>query len=152
MDATKGTIGFTAGNFDLLHPGYIYTFEEAKRHCDYFMVFLQIDPSETRFTKYKPVIPLYERYKTLMAIKYIDEVVTYQTEDELIKLMEFYKPDIRILGDDYIGKRFTGDHLPIKVVYTTRSHNWSTTKIKDLIAIQTIKQNPDILKKLNQPE
>ena len=75
MDATKGTIGFTAGNFDLLHPGYIYTFEEAKRHCDYFMVFLQIDPSETRFTKYKPVIPLYERYKTLMAIKYVDEVI-----------------------------------------------------------------------------
>ena len=145
---TKKTIGFTAGNFDLLHPGYIYTFEEAKRHCDYFMVFLQRDPSETRFTKYKPVIPLYERYKTLMSIKYIDEVITYQTEEDLIKLMEFYKPDIRILGDDYIGKRFTGDHLPIKVIYTTRSHNWSTTKIKDLITRQTIIQNPDIIKNL----
>ena len=145
---TKKTIGFTAGNFDLLHPGYIYTFEEAKRHCDYFMVFLQRDPSETRFTKYKPVIPLYERYKTLMSIKYIDEVVTYQTEEDLIQLMEFYKPDIRILGDDYIGKRFTGDHLPIKVIYTTRSHNWSTTKIKDLITRQTIIQNPDIIKNI----
>ena len=145
---TKKTIGFTAGNFDLLHPGYIYTFEEAKRHCDYFMVFLQRDPSETRFTKYKPVIPLYERYKTLMSIKYVDEVVTYQTEEDLIQLMEFYKPDIRILGDDYIGKRFTGDHLPIKVIYTTRSHNWSTTKIKDLITRQTIIQNPDIIKNL----
>ena len=144
----KKTIGFTAGNFDLLHPGYIYTFEEAKRHCDYFMVFLQRDPSETRFTKYKPVIPLYERYKTLMSIKYVDEVVTYQTEEDLIQLMEFYKPDIRILGDDYIGKRFTGDHLPIKVIYTTRSHNWSTTKIKDLITRQTIKQNPEIIKNL----
>ena len=145
---TKKTIGFTAGNFDLLHPGYIYTFEEAKRHCDYFMVFLQRDPSETRFTKYKPVIPLYERYKTLMSIKYIDEVITYQTEEDLIQLMEFYKPDIRILGDDYIGKRFTGDHLPIKVIYTTRSHNWSTTKIKDLITRQTIIQNPDIIKNI----
>ena len=145
---TKKTIGFTAGNFDLLHPGYIYTFEEAKRHCDYFMVFLQRDPSETRFTKYKPVKPLYERYKTLMSIKYVDEVVTYQTEEDLIKLMEFYKPDIRILGDDYIGKRFTGDHLPIKVIYTTRSHNWSTTKIKDLITRQTINQNPEIIKNL----
>lgn len=145
---TKKTIGFTAGNFDLLHPGYIYTFEEAKRHCDYFMVFLQRDPSETRFTKYKPVIPLYERYKTLMSIKYIDEVITYQTEEDLIQLMEFYKPDIRILGDDYIGKRFTGDHLPIKVIYTTRSHNWSTTKIKDLITRQTIIQNPEIIKNL----
>jgi cytidyltransferase-like protein len=145
MDAQKGKIGFTAGNFDLLHPGYIYTFETAKEHCDYFMVFLQRDPSETRFTKYKPVVPLYERYKTLMSIKYIDEVVCYDDEDDLLRLIEFYKPDVRILGDDYIGKRFTGDHLSIEVIYTTRSHGWSTTKIKDLIAIQTIKQNPDII-------
>jgi cytidyltransferase-like protein len=142
----KQTIGFTAGNFDILHPGYIYTFEEAKRHCDYFMVFLHEDPSETRYTKYKPVIPLYERYKVLMSCQYVDEVVTYSNEDDLLKLIEFYKPDIRILGDDYIGKRFTGDHLPIKVIYTTRSHGWSTTKLKDLITIQTIKQNPDIVK------
>ena len=141
----KKIVGFTAGNFDLIHPGYIYTFEEAKRHCDYFMVFLQRDPSETRFTKYKPVVPLYERYKTLMAIQYIDEVVTYQTEEDLIKLIEFYNPDVRILGDDYIGKRFTGDHLPIKVVYTTRSHGWSTTKIKNLITRQTYKQNPGVV-------
>ena len=146
MNKEKRRIGFTAGNFDLLHPGYIYTFETAKKHCDYFMVFLQKDPSETRYTKYKPVIPLYERYKTLMAIQYIDEVVTYQTEEELLHLIEFYKPSLRILGDDYIGKRFTGDHLPIEVLYTTRAHNWSTTRIKDLITRQTIKQNPDILK------
>ncbi len=70
---SKEIVGFTAGNFDLLHPGYIYTFEEAKRHCDKFLVFLQRDPSATRYTKYKPVIPLYERYRTLMAIKYIDD-------------------------------------------------------------------------------
>jgi cytidyltransferase-like protein len=97
----KPIVGFTAGNFDLIHPGYIYTFEEAKRHCDYFMVFLQKDPSETRYTKYKPVIPLYERYKTLTP----------------------------------------------KVVYTTRSHGWSTTKLKDMITLQTVKQNPKILNK-----
>ena len=145
MNNSKGKIGFTAGNFDLLHPGYIYTFETAKQHCDYFMVFLQIDPSETRFTKYKPVIPLYERYKTLMAIRYVDEVVTYQTEEDLIKLIEFYKPEIRILGDDYIGKRFSGDNLQPEVIYTTRAHGWSTTKLKDLITIQTVKQNPDLI-------
>jgi cytidyltransferase-like protein len=144
MDSKKGRIGFTAGNFDLLHPGYIYTFEAAKENCDYFIVFLQRDPSLTRFTKYKPVVPLYERYKVLMSIKYIDEVVCYDDEDDLLRLIEFYKPDVRILGDDYIGKRFTGDHLPIDVVYTTRAHGWSTTKIKDLITIQTLKQNPDI--------
>ena len=139
-------IGFTAGNFDLLHPGYIYTFEEAKRHCNKFLVFLQRDPSATRYTKYKPVIPLYERYKTLMAIQYIDDVYMYQTEEELYELIKFWKPQVRILGEDYIGKPFTGDDLPIKVIYTTRSHEWSTTRIKDLITKQTIKQNPNIIK------
>jgi cytidyltransferase-like protein len=143
----KYTLGFTAGNFDLLHPGYINTFEEAKRHCDKFIVFLQRDPSLHRKSKYKPVIPLYDRYKALMSIKYIDEVYIYQTEEELYNLIKFWKPDVRILGEDYIGdngkpKPFTGDDLPPKIIYTTRSHGWSTTKLKDLITEQTIKQNP----------
>jgi cytidyltransferase-like protein len=141
----KEVVGFTAGNFDILHPGYIYTFEEAKKHCDRFIVFLQKDPSLHRKSKYKPVISLHERYKTLMAIKYIDEVYIYQTEDELLKLINEFKPDVRILGEDYIGENFTGKELPIKIIYTTRTHDWSTTKLKDLITIQTLKQNPNIL-------
>ena len=144
---SKEILGFTAGNFDLLHPGYIRCFREAKRHCDRFIVFLQIDPSLHRKSKYKPVISLYNRYEALMSIKYIDNVYTYQTEEELYDLIKFWKPDIRILGEDYIGKPFTGDDLPPRVVYTTRSHGWSTTKLKDQITKQTIKQNPDILKK-----
>lgn len=142
-------LGFTAGNFDLLHPGYIYTFEEAKKHCDKFIVFLQKDPSLHRKSKYKPVIPLYDRYKALMSIRYIDEVYIYQTEEELLNLIQFFKPDVRILGEDYIGQPFTGDHLDIKVIYTTRSHDWSTTRIKDLITRQTIKQNPNILEDID---
>ena len=152
VEYKKEIVGMTAGNFDLLHPGYIATFEEARRHCDKFIVFLQIDPSATRYTKYKPVIPLYDRYKTLMAIEYVDEVYMYQTEEELYNLIKFWKPDIRILGEDYIGDDgkpipFTGDDLPPKIVYTTRSHGWSTTKLKDLITKQTIKQNPDVVDK-----
>ena len=126
-NTNKQTIGFTAGNFDLLHPGYINTFKEAKVLCDKFIIFLQDDPSLHRKSKYKPVIPLYDRYKALKSIKYIDEVYIYQTEEELLNLIKFFKPDIRILGEDYIGdnakpKPFTGDDLPPKVVYTTRSH------------------------------
>ena len=103
----KELIGFTAGNFDLLHPGYINCFKDAKRYCDKFLVFLHVDPSESR-----------------------------------------WNPDIRILGEDYIGRTdFTGYDLPPKIIYTTRSHGWSTTKLKDLITKQTIKQNPDIVKK-----
>ena len=119
---SKEILGFTAGNFDLLHPGYIKCFREAKRHCDKFIIFLQNDPSLHRGSKYKPVIPLWDRYEALMSIKYIDD-----------------------------GKpiSFTGDDLPPKIVYTTRSHGWSTTKLKDLITKQTIKQNPEILEKKN---
>ena len=145
---SREILGFTAGNFDLLHPGYIRCFREAKRHCDRFIVFLQIDPSLHRKSKYKPVISLYNRYEALMSIKYIDDVYTYQTEEELYDLIKFWKPDIRILGEDYIGKEsFTGDDLPPRIVYTTRSHGWSTTKLKDQITKQTTKQNPDIFKK-----
>tara|TARA_R100000152_G_C6628529_1_gene76876 strand:- start:55 stop:531 length:477 start_codon:yes stop_codon:yes gene_type:complete len=143
----KELLGFTAGNFDLLHPGYINCFKDAKQHCDKFIVFLQIDPSLHRKSKYKPVVPVYDRYKALMSIKYIDDVYTYQTEEELYELIKFFKPDIRILGEDYIGVTdFTGHDLPPKIIYTTRSHGWSTTKLKDLITEQTIKQNPKFAK------
>ena len=145
---SKEIVGFTAGNFDLLHPGYIRCFREAKRHCDKFIVFLQKDPSLHRKSKYKPVISLYNRYEALMAIRYIDDVYTYQTEEELYNLIKFWKPDVRILGEDYIEKEsFTGDDLPPRVIYTTRSHGWSTTRLKDLITKQTIKQNPDVFNK-----
>ena len=146
INGDKKIVGFTAGNFDIIHPGYVYTFQKAKKHCDYFMVFLQNDPSIDRANKYKPVVPRAERYNTLMEMESVDAVYSYQTEDELRALIEFFKPDVRILGEDYIGKRFTGDDLPPKIVYTSRAHGWSTTKLKNDIAIQTLKDNPSILR------
>ena len=134
-------VGFTAGNFDILHPGYIKCFKEAKRHCDKLIIFLQKDPSQGRPEKCKPVISLQDRYDALMAIRYIDEVYTYQAEQELYDLIKFFKPDVRILGEDYIGRDdFTGANLPPKIVYTSRAHGWSTTKLKDKITWQTLKQ------------
>lgn len=146
----KVIVGMCAGNFDVLHYGYTVTFEEAKRHCDKFIIFLQQDPSATRYTKYKPVVPYYERYKNLMAVKYIDEIYMYQTEQELLDLIQFFKPDVRILGEDYIDQPFTGEDLKsIKVIYTTRSHEWSTTKMKNRITAMTAAQNPELLEKAN---
>ena len=84
-----------------------------------------------------------------MSIQYIDEVYVYQTEEELYDLIKFFEPDIRILGEDYIGKSFTGDDLPQKVIYTSRAHGWSTTRMKDMIAMQTIKQNPEVVEDAN---
>ena len=78
-------------------------------------------------------------------LEYIDEVFVYSDEDELLKLIEHFKPDLRVLGEDYLGKRFTGDHLNIPVLYTSRAHGWSTTKLKDLITQQTYKQNPKLI-------
>jgi glycerol-3-phosphate cytidylyltransferase len=145
INGDKKIVGFTAGNFDIIHPGYVYTFQTAKRHCDYFMVFLQNDPSIDRENKYSPVVPRAERYNTLMEMESVDAVYCYQTEDELYELIQFFKPDVRILGEDYIGKRFTGDDLPPKIIYTSRAHGWSTTKLKNDITIQTLKDNPELL-------
>ena len=141
-------VAFTAGNFDIIHPGYTATFEEAKRHCDKFIVFLHGDPSSTRYTKYKPVVPYYDRYKMLMSIKHIDEVYMYQTEEELYELMNTFDLDVRILGEDYLGKPFTGDDLEHEVIYTTRSHEWSTTKFKNRIAAMTMIQNEKLREKM----
>lgn len=142
---TRDVTAFTAGNFDIIHPGYTATFEEAKRHCDKFIVFLHGDPSATRNTKYKPIVPYYDRYKMLMSIKHIDEVYMYQTEEELYNLMELFDCDVRILGEDYLGKGFTGDDLRAEVIYTTRSHEWSTTKFKNRVAAMTLAQNEKLL-------
>jgi bifunctional ADP-heptose synthase (sugar kinase/adenylyltransferase) len=85
-----------------------------------------------------------------MELESVDAVYTYQTEEELIQLIEFFKPYVRILGEDYIGKRFTGDNLTPKVIFTSRAHGWSTTKLKNDITIQTLKNNPKLL--LEYPE
>ena len=148
--ADKKIVGFTAGNFDIIHPGYVYTFQTAKKHCDYFMVFLQNDPSLDRENKYTPVVPRAERYNTLMEMESVDAVYAYQTEEELYNLIKFFKPDVRILGEDYIGKKYTGDDLPQQVDYTSRAHGWSTTKLKNDVTIQTLKNNPELL--LSHPD
>ena len=140
--------GVTAGCFDLLHAGHCMMLEEAKSHCDHLTVLLQTDPSIDRpETKEQPTQSLPEREIQVKAIRWVDDVRIYQTEKELVELLTLLNPDVRIIGADYKDKNFTGDDLPPKVIYTTRSHGWSTTKLKNLITEQTIKQNPDILKK-----
>ena len=85
-----------------------------------------------------------------MELESVDAVYSYQTEDELYNLIQFFKPDVRILGEDYIGKRFTGDDLPPKIIYTSRAHGWSTTRLKNDITIQTLRDNKELL--FTQPE
>jgi len=130
--------GVIAGNFDVIHPGYIKTFKECKENCDHFTILLHSDPSIERPNKLKPILSVDERIEVLSSIKYIDDIKVYTYEKELIKLLENNKFNIRFLGDDYIGKSFTGIELNIDVHFLSRGHGWSTTKFKKLIA-DTIK-------------
>jgi glycerol-3-phosphate cytidylyltransferase len=122
--------GFIAGAFDIIHPGYIEMFESIKKNCDYFIVGLHKDPSIERPDKMRPVLSVEDRKKTLLSIRYVDEVIVYETEEELIELLSNGITDIRFLGDDYKDKEFNGHYLPIKVMFINRSHGWSTTKLK----------------------
>ena len=127
-------IGVVAGNFDVIHPGYIKMFKECKENCDEFIVLLHTDPTIERPEKLKPILSVEERDEMLMSIKYINNVFTYTTERELVELLTLLSPSVRFLGDDYKGKNFTGSHLNIPIHYLDRSHGWSTTKFKTLIA------------------
>jgi glycerol-3-phosphate cytidylyltransferase len=128
-------IGIIAGNFDIIHPGYIEMFNEMKKHVDEIHVLLDIDPSLNRPEKIKPILSVKERKMTLMALKGIINVSAYNSEKELSKLIIEINPEIRFLGDDYINRTdYTGYALPPKIIFLKRDHGWSTTKFKNLIA------------------
>ena len=131
--------GFTCSCFDLLHAGHILMLEDAKSQCDKLIVGLQTDPSIDRpLTKNKPIQTLEERRIQLEAVRYVDKIFEYTTEEELYKKLLDIKPDVRILGSDYIGKSFTGDDLDIKIYYHDRKHNYSTTNLREKIERQVV--------------
>lgn len=125
--------GFIAGNFDLLHPGYIKLFKECRSHCDHFTVLLHTDPSIERPHKFKPILSIEERKEQLASNRYIDAIQVYTYEKDLEALIEKSDFDLRFLGNDYEGKLYTGDQFNIPVHYLSRDHGWSTTKLKQMI-------------------
>ena len=127
-------MGIIAGNFDVIHPGYIKMFKECKSYCKQFIVLLHIDPSIERPEKLKPILTKEERTEILTSIKFINGIAYYTYEKELVDLIKRLSPDIRFLGDDYRGKTYTGFELDVPVHYLNRDHGWSTTKFKKLIA------------------
>ena len=126
--------GVIAGNFDAMHPGYIEMFKEASANCDCLVVLLHTDPSIERPEKLKPILSVEERKAMLLSLIYVDDVVRYTYEEQLLDLLKMGEFDVRFLGDDYINKPFTGDNLKIPIHYLNRDHGWSTTKFKKLIA------------------
>ena len=126
----KKTKGFTCGAFDLLHAGHVLMLKEAKSVCDYLIVGVQSDPSIDREEKNIPIQSYDERKTMVESIRYVDEIVLYDTEKDLINLLKTIKPDIRIIGADWKGKKFTGYDLEIEVFFNSRSHDWSTSSLR----------------------
>ena len=132
--------GITFSTFDLLHAGHIAMLREAKSQCDYLICGLQSDPTIDRpDTKNKPIQTMFERYLQLKAVEYVDEVVPYQTEEDVVDILTTLIPDVRILGEEYKDKMFTGrsecEKLGIELYFNARTHRFSTTDLRKRIAI-----------------
>jgi glycerol-3-phosphate cytidylyltransferase len=127
--------GIIAGNFDVIHPGYVRMFQDMNNHVKEIHVLLHIDPSLERQEKTKPLFSVEDRTMTLLALKGITKVSTYNSEKQLLKLIIDINPEVRFLGEDYINRtNYTGYGLAPKIIFLNRNHGWSTTKYKKLIA------------------
>lgn len=132
---SKKVTGFTCGAFDLLHAGHALMLEECKNHCDYLIVGVQSDPSLDRQSKNKPIMSYEERITLVRSNKWVDEIILYDTEDDLHKALEDLRPNIRILGADWKEKTYTGHNLPIRVVFVERDHGYSTSDLRRRVAM-----------------
>lgn len=129
-------IGFACGVFDLFHAGHVLMLRECKEHCDYLIVALNkaeniseaINPG-----KKKPLFTIGERKLIMESCRYVDEVLVYNSEEELLEIMKSRKIDVRFLGEDYKGRAITGEDLQIEIYYTGRGHGLSTSYYKDLL-------------------
>jgi len=126
-------VGFTCGAFDLLHAGHTLMLREAREQCDYLIVGIQSDPSLDRHDKNTPIQSYEERITMVRAIRYVDEVALYDTENDLLELLEKINPDVRIVGADWREKEYTGHKLPIKVYFNKRDHEWSTSDLRERV-------------------
>lgn len=135
MNETK--VGITFGSFDLFHAGHVFMLEEAKTVCDYLIVGLQSDPTIDRPNKNKPVQSIVERQVQLRGCRYVDEIILYNSESELVDILKTVRWDIRIIGQDYSGKHFTGKELcSIRegtLYYNKREHGFSSTNLRKRI-------------------
>ena len=138
-------IGITFSCFDLFHPGHIKMLEEAKTQCDYLITGLQVDPTIDRPKKNKPVQSVVERYIQLKSCKYVDEVVPYVTEQDLLDILTSFNIHKRIIGEEYINLNFTGKDYcvenDIEIYYNKRDHRFSSSGLRKQVYFieQTLK-------------
>ena len=127
-------IGITASTFDLLHAGHVAMLREAKTQCDHLICALQVDPSIDRSEKNSPVQTLVERWTQLDGVKYVDEIIPYQTEKDLEDILQMYNLDIRVIGEEYKNGKFTGRAIcaarGIEIYFNKRDHRFSTSDLR----------------------
>ena len=130
-------VGFTCSSFDLLHAGHVAMLRDAKAHCDYLICGLQVDPSLDRSNKNSPVQTIVERYSQLNAVGYVDEIIQYVTEQDLEDILAMYQIDLRILGEEYRDKDFTGKDIcrkrGIQLYFNERSHRFSSSDLRNRV-------------------
>ena len=148
LENSNKKIGCTFSCWDLLHAGHNIFLEDCKNNCEILCVGLQTDPTIDRPEKNKPIQSLDERQIQVKSCRYVDYYFIYCTEESLYNSVVNLKPDIRFLGNDYVGKKYTGDDLNVKIHYHPRSdHNYSTTNLRkniynrELEKIEKIKKN-----------
>ena len=127
-------IGLTASTFDLLHAGHVAMLREAKSQCDYLIAALQVDPTLDRKEKNSPIQTIVERQTQLAAVKYVDEVIVYCTEADLLDIINMYPIDVRILGEEYRQKDFTCKdecrNRGIELYFNKRDHRFSSSDLR----------------------
>ena len=138
-------VGFTCSTFDLFHAGHLLMLEEAKKQCDYLIVGLQTDPTIDRpKEKNKPVQSVFERFVQVKACKYVDEVIPYATEKELVDILLSYPINVRILGEEYEDKEFTGKYeciaKQIEFYFNKREHSFSTSELRQRVVAAEIEK------------
>ena len=133
-------VGFTASAFDLLHAGHVQMLRDAKEHCDYLICGLQMDPSIDRPDKNSPVQTIVERYTQLKAVRNVDEIIPYATEKDLEDILTMYHIDVRILGEEYRDKDFTGKDIcrkrDIDLYFNKRDHRFSSSDLRNRVALR----------------
>ena len=148
MDNSKRIVGFTCSTFDLLHAGHIAMLREAKDRCDYLICGLQVDPSVDRKEKNAPVQTLVERWFQLQGVKYVDEIIPYQTEKDLEDMLQMLNINIKIMGNEYKDKDFTGKDIcrkrGIDLYFNSRDHRFSTSDLRNRVyGIESLKELED---------
>ena len=131
-------VGITAGAFDLFHAGHVLMLKDASNQCDHLIVALQTDPSIDRKEKNKPVQSMYERFVQVDACRYVDEIIPYETEDDLYALIMNNSIDLRIIGNEYRNEDFTAREIGIEIYYNVRNHQWSTTELRERILNESV--------------